>query len=133
MRLLLDTHVFLALIESGSVNLPAAMRSLIVSSDTELFVSTASLWEIAIKVRKGKLAIAVPLVELTDVCRAISASVMPIDSHHVLFELLSEPNTKDPFDRLLLAQAQSEGLVLATIDQALIDHPSAWRPPVGHL
>jgi PIN domain nuclease of toxin-antitoxin system len=46
---------------------------------------------------------------------------------HVITLVLPEPPTRDPFDRLLLAQAQVEGLQLVTIDRALIDHPLAYR------
>ncbi len=54
-------------------------------------------------------------------------SLLDIDHHHVLAELDPEPATRDPFDRLLLAQCQVEGMQLVTIDRALAGHPLAWR------
>jgi PIN domain nuclease of toxin-antitoxin system len=127
MRLLLDTHVFLALVELGSVTLPHRMLNVVSDEQTELVVSVASLWEIAIKERKGKLGIKIPLSALPDLCVAASASILPISSHHVLNDVEPEPATRDPFDRLLLAQAQVEGLLLVTLDHALVDHPLTWK------
>ena len=58
MRLLLDTHIFLALIGAGSANLPATVAALLKNDDAEPYLSVASLWEIAIKRRLGKLSLA---------------------------------------------------------------------------
>jgi PIN domain nuclease of toxin-antitoxin system len=52
-----------------------------------------------------------------------------IDHRHVLAELDPEPATRDPFDRLLLAQCEVEGMRLVTVDTALSVHPLAWREP----
>ena len=106
MRLLLDTHVFLALIELGSVTLPQNMFDVLMDERTEMVVSVASLWEIAIKERKGKLGIKIPLSALPDLCVAGSASILSISSQHVLEDVVPQPATRDPFDRLLLAQAR---------------------------
>ncbi len=128
MRLLLDTHVLLALAELGSVTLPPVMIDAVTAPDAELLVSVASVWETAIKVRSGKLLIGFPLTDLPDVCAAASASLLDIRARHVLAELRPDPPTRDPFDRLLLAQAQLEGCQLVTLDRMLADHPLAWRP-----
>ena len=100
---------------------------LVVSNVGEVFVSTASLWEIAIKTRLGKLAPLLPLDEIPAYLVAAGFVFISIEVKHVLTAAQPEPPTRDPFDRLLLAQAQVEGLQLVTIDRALVDHPLAFR------
>jgi PIN domain nuclease of toxin-antitoxin system len=95
--------------------------------DAQLFVSVASLWEIAIKSRLGKLALRFPVEALESFVEGIGAALLVIDARHVVTAADPEPNTRDPFDRLLVAQAQIEGLRLVTLDRALANHPVAWR------
>ena len=128
MRLLLDTHVFLATANLGSVTLPGPMLSLLADDTSRLHVSVASLWEIAIKVRTGKLQFGIKLDDLEALCAAASATVVPITARHALAVVAPEPHTRDPFDRLLLAQAIVEGMQLVTLDRALVGHPAAWQP-----
>lgn len=128
MRLLLDTHVVLALLELGSVALPKPLINALSNKDVELQVSAASLWEIAIKVRSGKLGIGMDLSALPDACASAGVTVFAIEPLHVLAELNPEPPTRDPFDRLLLAQASVESMQLVTLDRALRTHPLAWTP-----
>jgi len=54
--------------------------------------------------------------------------ILAIEVAHVLHAVDPEPPTRDPFDRLLLAQCHVEGLKLVTVDRALVDHPPAFRP-----
>ncbi len=129
MRLLLDTHVLLAQLETGSVVLPTVMQDAVVADEAELFVSTASLWEVVIKVRSGKLAIGMTLEQLPEACEAAAFAILSITPRHVLADVSPEPATRDPFDRLLLAQASVEGLQLVTLERALESHPLAWQPP----
>ncbi len=91
-------------------------------------VSAASLWEIAIKVRLAKLSLGGNLADLPDLLNSLGVPVLPIDDRHALASVTPEPPTRDPFDRMLLAQCQVEGLRLVTVDRALVDHPLAWRP-----
>jgi PIN domain nuclease of toxin-antitoxin system len=104
------------------------MRALFGSSDAELCSSVASLWEIAIKVRLGKLPLRHPLKVLPELLDSLSMQTLTIETRHVLAELYPEPDTRDPFDRLLLAQCSVEKLLLVTQDRALVSHPLAWRP-----
>ena len=127
MRLLLDSHIFLAVQAEGSVELDGNMRVAISKALPNVFVSTASLWEIAIKYRSRRLKLQQRLEELPTICDTLSLQILAIEWRHVLCELDSVPTTKDPFDRLLLAQAQVEDMRLMTIDRALNDHPLAWR------
>ncbi len=95
------------------------MIDAVTAPDAELLVSVASAWETAIKVRSGKLLNGFPLTDLPDVCAAASASLLDIRARHVLAELSPDPPTRDPFDQLLLAQAQLEGCQLVTLDRML--------------
>ncbi len=122
MSVLLDTQVFLALIEDRFSALPERLRVAIQCHDSH-YISVASLWEIAIKQRIGKLDISVPLATLPKLVELLGLSLMPINEHHVLHGLEPQPPTRDPFDRILLAQCAIEGFQLATIDRALVDHP----------
>jgi PIN domain nuclease of toxin-antitoxin system len=92
------------------------------------FYSVASLWEIAIKMRLGKLEPRLPLFDIPPFLDASGFILLGIDVAHVLQTLDPEPPTRDPFDRLLLAQCYVEGLKLITVDRALVDHPLAFRP-----
>lgn len=113
MRLLLDTNALLWLV-AGDQRLGARARS-DVDSAASLLVSVASLWELAIKVSLGKLA-AVP--ELSQVLRAGGVQRLGIDDDH-LSRLTTLPwHHRDPFDRLLIAQALSGGLTVLTADDA---------------
>jgi PIN domain nuclease of toxin-antitoxin system len=125
MRLLLDTHVFLALIEPQLSGFRPLTRWLARQPDAELSLSIASLWEIAIKRRLGKLDLPVELSELPGLARLLGIELIVITAQHVLSQLDPEPVTRDPFDRLLLAQCGAEGLRLLTADRALVRHPLA--------
>ena len=115
MRLLLDTRVFLW-VAAGSPRLKPAARRLIESAD-ETRVSAASLWEIAIKVRLGKLR-ADPL-ELAGAIEASGFTELPVRAMHAAAVATLAPHHNDPFDRLLIAQAIAEPLRLLTADAAL--------------
>lgn len=118
MRLLLDTHTFLWFI-MGSPNLSANVRSLIEDETNERFFSIASVWEIAIKISIGKLALSVPFeelfpeqltrngIELLNVRVAHASIVANLPYHH-----------GDPFDRLLIAQAIVEQMSILSADRA---------------
>ena len=126
MRLLLDTHIFLALIERKTANLPAAVAEALSDFDGEHFLSAASLWEIAIKSRLGKLRLKTRLDALSELLEMLGVGIIAIDAPRPR-RREPEPTTRDPFDRMLLAQCQIEGLKLVTVDRALASHPLAVR------
>ncbi len=130
MRLLLDTHVVLTIMNERTGDLPATLRGVLADPDSEFYVSVASLWEIAIKVRLGKLKLSAQLEMLPDLVTSGGLELIPINEHHVIATVQPEPMTRDPFDRLLLAQCSVEGLRLVTVDRALITHSLAIRPDV---
>ncbi len=116
LRLLLDTNTFLWQ-TSDNPHLPIAWRPIINDQKNEVSISVATLWEIVIKVSLGKLDIGYPLTEFFD--RALSGTnitVLPITLPH-LSELRYLPlHHRDPFDRLIIAQAISEDLTVVTSD-----------------
>lgn len=115
MRLLLDTHVFLWAI-AGSALLKPKARALIESAD-EVFVSSASIWEIAIKVRLGKLQ-ADPEALVSAIVES-GFNELPVRGTEAARVAKLPSHNSDPFDRLLVAQAMSEPLRFLTNDGVL--------------
>ena len=115
MRLLLDTQVYLWYV-ADSRRLSAKARSEIASAE-DVFVSAASIWEATVKVAIGKLD-AVP----DDLVAGIGASgfaELPVSARHAARVVTLPQHHRDPFDRLLVAQAIHEPLHLLTADSAL--------------
>ncbi len=113
-RVLLDTHTLLWFV-SNDAALPEAPRALIENAD-EVFVSVASAWEIAIKVSLGKLSIdaATPEMFFDEQMRLNDFAFLPIAPAHVFRAAALSRHHRDPFDRLLIAQAVAEGLAFVT-------------------
>ena len=128
MRLLLDTHILLGVIGNNIDSFPPEVRRVLRDPAGEFHVSVASLWEIAIKWRLGKLTIAADPLLLPGLIRELGIELLAINEHHALASVRPEPATRDPFDRLLLAQCEIEGLRIVTVDRALMSHPMAVPP-----
>lgn len=126
MRLLLDTHILIILARGELAKLGGAMASMVVSAENVAFASAASLWEIAIKTRLGKVDPGLSLNDLPDFFHEIGLNLLDINHRHAVTSLDPEPATRDPFDRLLLAQCAVEQLRLVTLDRVLVRHPLAW-------
>lgn len=128
MRLILDTQ---SLIGLSTVTLAKSHRRIadeVANGGHDLCASVASLWEIAIKTRLGKLAPGLPVTQLAAFFEAGGISILAVTGDHVVADIHSEPSTRDPFDRLLLAQCKVERRQLMTVDQVLVGHPlSAGR------
>jgi PIN domain nuclease of toxin-antitoxin system len=122
LKLLLDTHVLLWGI-AGDRRLPAATERMIRSEGNDSFVSVASLWEIEIKMRQGKLVAPDDLPERleSDPDFAILAATV----EHVWRVRALPLIHSDPFDRLLAAQAMAEGMTLVTHDRRLAEYGGA--------
>lgn len=128
MSLLFDTHVLLEILRSTLELRLSRHERHFIDRQVAVFASAASIWEIAIKVRLGKLGIGLPLDDLASYFEAIDIPIVPVNRYHAVVTALPEPPTRDPFDRLLLAVCKTEGFLLVTEDRALIDHPLAWKP-----
>jgi PIN domain nuclease of toxin-antitoxin system len=127
MRLLLDTHVLLALIERSINSLPPGVEAVLKDPGNDHHLSTASLWETAIKWRLGKLRLTPRLSSLPELLDGLGIKIVAINEHHAVATVTPEPMTRDPFDRMLLAQCQIENLKLVTLDRALLNHPLALK------
>ena len=122
MRLLLDTHTFLWFIDD-SPQLSAHAKS-ILEADTELLLSTVSLWEIAIKISIGKLTLAQPYNVLIPEQLALnSIKELPISLAHLDVVSALPFAHRDPFDRLIIAQAITESLPIVSADSAFDFYP----------
>jgi PIN domain nuclease of toxin-antitoxin system len=119
MRLLLDTHALLFWQTDDSRLSPTA-RAAIADASNSIFVSAASAWEIATKQRLGKLDGAPRAAERFGELVAADAFVhLPVTHVHALRAGGYRANHRDPFDRVLAAQAEIEGLALVTRDPAI--------------
>jgi PIN domain nuclease of toxin-antitoxin system len=128
MRLLLDTHVFLWWVANDR-RLSRRARDVIADGDNEVFLSAASGWEIAIKSGLGKLALPEDLETfLEDQLDRNGINVLPVLMKHAARVRRLPNHHADPFDRLLVAQGQIEGLSLLTADRYIkqYDVPTVW-------
>jgi PIN domain nuclease of toxin-antitoxin system len=128
LNLLLDTQIFIAISRNRLAVVSADIERLLISTTVQQFVSVATFWEIAIKVRLGKLDAGIAIGDLGVFSRGMNIVVLPVEEKHIMEDLAVFPRTNDPFDRLLLAVAQVERLALVTLDHALADHPLAFKP-----
>jgi len=127
-KFLLDTHILLGVLSQSDHDLPTWVYDCLTRPSAISVVSVASLWEITIKARTGKLRLTLDRFTLDQSISAFGIEILPITAQHALADLAVLPSTRDPFDLMLLAVAQVEGLRLLTLDRALVDHPSSWRP-----
>lgn len=128
MRALLDTHAFLWW-ASGDERLSKRARKVIEASDTDLLLSVASLWEAAIKWQVGKL----PFPDHPSrylPAQLLRGDVTPLEirMHHVLHVATLPPHHNDPFDRIIIAQAQLEQMSIVTRDENIgrYDVKTVW-------
>ncbi len=123
MKVLVDTHVFLwAILEPAKLS--RAAKRILEDPETVVRVSSASAWEIAIKVRSGQLpgARAVVASYAKHVAR-LAADELPMNSEHALLAGSFRSLHRDPFDRMLAAQAHTENLRLMTSDSVFTEFP----------
>ncbi len=112
MRLLLDTHMFLWW-DRQLRRVPPALRAAIEDDASQVFVSVATVWEIAIKRATGKLQFAASIIDTID---NLGFDLLPITGAHAEHAGGLPRHHNDPFDRLIIAQAYLEGMVLGTQD-----------------
>ena len=122
MKLLLDTHLLLWAAGEPK-RLSKQARTLIDNPDNELLFSAASVWEVAIKRGLGREDFKVDARLLRRGLLDNGYSELPIISDHVVATESLPPIHKDPFDRVLVAQATIEGVTLLTIDSLVAQYP----------
>lgn len=125
-KLLLDTHILLWAANEPDM-LPAEAHELIADEDSQLFFSPASIWEIVIKTGLGRADFDVDPHLLRRGLIDNGYSELPITSEHALAVSALPSLHKDPFDRILIAQATAEGFGLLTADEAMTDYPGPIR------
>lgn len=123
MTLLLDTHVFLWW-EADDTQMPAHLHAAILSPANRVYVSAVSVWEIAIKRASGKLVFR---ASASKAIQRHNFTALPITAEHAEWAGSLPALHRDPFDRLLVAQAHLEGLTLVTLDDQIL------RYQVPHL
>ncbi|WP_437791859.1 type II toxin-antitoxin system VapC family toxin [Sorangium sp. So ce693] len=119
MKLLLDTHVWLWAVLTPE-RIAATARQAIEDPHNTLLISAASAWEIAVKYAIGKLPLPEkPELLVPRVIAALEAIELPVTSRHAISSAALPYHHRDPFDRLLVAQALCEGAALVTVDELL--------------
>lgn len=126
MQALLDTHALLWWLTDDPA-LPERPRLLIAEKRNSIFVSSATAWEIAIKVRTGKLPQAAELaLDFAGYIARQGFEMLNISAEHAIRAGLLGGDHKDPFDRMLIAQSQAENLALVT-NELLFERYGVWR------
>jgi len=116
MRVLLDTHVFLWWI-TDDAKLPDSIRNFISDGNNELFFSAASCWEIAIKSNLGRISLSHKIESFLPEQMVLNAvQGLPIQISHALYVINLPDHHRDPFDRIIVAQAQLEKMAIITSD-----------------
>jgi PIN domain nuclease of toxin-antitoxin system len=124
---LLDTHALLWF-SQGDAQLSLRAREIITDDASQLYFSVASLWEITIKLNLGKLKINHTIEELYALLEQLNIEILPIKQADLAQYLMLPLHHRDPFDRLLIAQAIDQNLTLVTIDGAFQSYsvPLLW-------
>ncbi len=123
MKYLLDTHVFIWL-DNEPDKLSSKVATLCADPDNDLYLSIVNVWEMQIKLVLGKLTLPSPLPDLVNnQIKSNQVTLLPLELSHV-FELSSLPkHHKDPFDRLLIAQALNEQHIILSDDTHVSRYP----------
>ena len=130
MRILLDTYYLFGLMERGEFS--SRQQSFFNAHQMELHASAASIWEMRLKylaVRRGKRKSPHDPMKVAALLDDLGIPVVTITGEHVKQPLATPLSHNDPFDELLLVQAQVEGFKLLTVDRQLVDHPLAITVP----
>jgi len=120
-RILLDTHILLWWMED-SPRLSGSLKAAIAEPQNTVYLSAASIWEISIKSRRGKVSVSGDFLETVLAQDFLTLAITP---QHAWAERRLPEIHGDPFDRILLAQALVEGLALATADDVMRGYPVA--------
>jgi PIN domain nuclease of toxin-antitoxin system len=119
MNYLLDTHTFLWFLE-GNNTLSSKARIIIEDANNTIYVSIASIWEIAIKISISKLKLIVNLEEVKTEIVKNNFEILPLDFEHIIELTNLEQIHKDPFDRIIISQAISEKCTIVSKDSNFV-------------
>jgi PIN domain nuclease of toxin-antitoxin system len=119
-NVLLDTHTLLWLVSTPS-DVDASALAVIADPNTNVWVTAASAWEIAIKTRLGRLDGEALLSAWADIIADMSTTELPIESSDAILAGRLPWEHKDPFDRVIVAQALRRNLTIATRDSKILD------------
>jgi len=128
MRLLIDSHILLWSV-GESRKIPAAFRPRLVSPDNQVLFSAASIWEIAIKMQIGRLRLPIEPDALVDAAIRMGFDELPVAASHAARVRTIPMHHRDPFDRLLVAQALCESARLLTVDRELAPYSDLVELP----
>ena len=115
MGFLLDTHTLLWFL-SGNNSISKKAKNIILDRKNKCYVSIASLWEIAIKIKLDKLSIDTRFKELSDLLNQNDIEILPITFEHICNLLDLEEAHRDPFDRIIISTAKTENISVITKD-----------------
>jgi len=119
MKYLLDTHIVLWLAEN-STSLSASVKDLLLDEASDKYVSIASCWEVSIKLSLGKLTLEGGTNEFFRIIQENGFRLLQIEADHLMVLELLPFHHRDPFDRLLIASAISEGMAFITTDTQML-------------
>ena len=130
MRYLLDSHIIIWALISDE-KLPAEVYSLINNRKNEIYYSVASVWEIEIKHRKQPEQMPISGEQLIQFCAQSSMISLPITNQHVMMlkslaRSENAPSHNDPFDRIIIAQAKTENLLLITHNSKFLHYQESF-------
>lgn len=115
--ILIDTHTLIWFMFDDSQLSEVALSK--IKSEDKVYVSVASLWEIAIKQSLGKLKITNSIQDVTDKCAEADILILPLEPKHLDYIKELPDIHRDPFDRLIISQAVTEGMTLITKDNTI--------------
>jgi PIN domain nuclease of toxin-antitoxin system len=121
MKLLLDTHTFIWFVEDDK-HLAIKTKRLIEDPDNEIFLSIASLWEMAIKLQLNKLELSHPIEKVIELAIHNGFVFLPILPEHIIALTKLEFFHRDPFDRIIIAQSITGELAIITRDKFFDDY-----------
>ena len=117
MRVLLHTQIFLILTQQGIEDVSSRVRKVVQDEDSELLLSAVSITEMAVKASISKLAITAP--DLSKAAEDLRLTLIPFEARHAIRMFDLPLHHRDPFDRMLVATALSEGVPMITSDEQL--------------
>lgn len=115
MQVLIDTHILIWFLEGNSL-LSNQRQKILTDSQNEVFISIASLWELAVKLSIGKITLSKSLLQIIQQIDTENIEILPILPQHVLEVEKLTFHHRDPFDRIIIAQAKFDGLNLMSED-----------------